>query len=61
MATVTVRSDKDPEVAYAVDVTAGTCTCPQYVQRLKLMNDSDGGTRTCKHVDRLRADPPETP
>lgn len=54
MATIEVRSDRNPDVVYEVDAEAGTCSCPAYTQRLKGSNERDGTSLVCKHVQRVR-------
>jgi len=63
MATVEVRSDRNPDVVYEVDAEAGTCSCPHYMQKLRLVNEqkaSEPGyiasidALTCKHVIHVR-------
>jgi len=63
MATVEVQSDRNPDVVYDVDAEAGTCTCPHYTQKLKLVNEqkaSEPGyiksvdALFCKHVKKVR-------
>ena len=67
MATVEVRSDRNPDVIYEVDVEAGTCTCPHYTQKLKFVNEEKSravgyiknlDALVCKHVAGLRRETP---
>ncbi len=52
--TVEVRSDRNPDVVYEVDAEAGTCTCPHYIQKLRLVNEAEGKALFCKHVAKAR-------
>jgi len=58
MAAIEVRSDRNPDVVYEVDAEAGTCTCPHYTQKLKLINEAEGKVLVCKHVLGLRRETP---
>ena len=54
MTTVKVRSEKDPDVEYEVNLENGECSCPAYQKRLKDLNAQDGGERRCKHYVRAQ-------
>mgnify|MGYP001558263213 CR=1 FL=1 len=69
MATVEVKSDRNPDVVYEVDAEAGTCTCPAYTQRLKALNERRAAevghlqsmdALVCKHVAKAREADRET-
>lgn len=51
---VSVASEKDPTILYSVNMTTGECSCPNYQHRIKAINESDGGHRTCKHYQMVR-------
>lgn len=57
MATVEVRSDRNPDVVYEVNTETGECSCPSYTQNLAKKNAEDGGSRRCKHFTRLMEKP----